>query len=543
MSAAAVNSNSISNNPAVDHLAVLVAAEAEISSSSSSAAAAAAAAAEDVPSSACTRIKKEPVEEATGVKLNSNHVNETDNNDNYRTYTMNHSNDDLSRTGHYKHNLNADSIELDVHHSESVTEGSGSMRDGNNDNKNIMSNADDNDVNAHNDKMSSVQINVLPVETSEEEKNRHYKSNENDNTNNNTNNSDNNHDSMLNPSLEDDRHLDHQHHLHHHLRYKYSSPPTSTVSSINAVAAMTKDKIGNCKGIGTPKLENYEKQWMDRFCALKEYKEKYGDCLVSQRGPYPVLGRWVNKQRDFFKLFKEGKRTTLSLKRVEMLNNIGFAWSAKERKQRIFKRDDEKWMKYYSYLKAYKERHGNCTVRRKYRVDNLPLGEWVHKQRQQWALKNKGKYSTISQDRIDRLNDIDFPWPQHTIYRIHSSSKKTTSGHPDISSFVNHDEEIAVGVHSACAHENSDSAEISGNAAVLNSSVCFQKSGVLAAPGFNAIDMDLYLRGLIPTSEPKQQAIADVHGNAASEIMIGNAVAHHTASNTDELCHESITLL
>ena len=539
MSSAAVNSNSISNTPAVDHLTVLVASEAEIS---------AAAAAEAVPSSACTTIKKEPVEDAAEVRLNSNHITRTDNNDDYHTCKMNHSNEDENRRGHYKHNDIADSIELDVHHSESGTEGSDSMRDGINDNRNIMSKDDDNNVNAHNYKMPSVQINVLPVETSKEENNRHYKSNETENTNYNTNDSGNNHDSILNPNLEDYRHLNHQHHIHHRLRYKYSSTPTSTISSINAVAATTTDKIvGNCKGIGTPKLANYEKQWMDRFCALKEYKEKYGDCLVSQRGPYPVLGRWVNKQRDFFKLFKEGKRTTLSLKRVEMLNNLGFAWSAKERRQRIFKRDDEKWMKYYSYLKAYKERHGNCTVRRKYRVDNLPLGEWVHKQRQQWALKNKGKYSTISQDRIDRLNDIDFPWPQHTVYRVHSSSKKTTSlspiEHPDISSFVNDDEDTPVGVHSACVHENSNSAEISGKAAVSNSSECFQKSGVLAAPGFNAIDMDLYLRGLIPPSEPKQQTATDVHGNAASEIMIGNAVDHHTASNTHELCHESMTLL
>ena len=68
-------------------------------------------------------------------------------------------------------------------------------------------------------------------------------------------------------------------------------------------------------------------------------------------------------------------------------------------------------LRYYEQLKIYKEKHGTCMVKRKFKADDLPLGEWVHKQRQQYTLKKRGKYSTISDERIEKLNELNFTWP------------------------------------------------------------------------------------------------------------------------------------
>jgi len=168
------------------------------------------------------------------------------------------------------------------------------------------------------------------------------------------------------------------------------------------------------KGTGSSKLGNYDKQWLDRYEALKEYKEKFGDSMVSQTGPYPVLGRWVNKQRDFYRLYQAGKRTTLTEKRIDLLKEVGFVWDASARKESIFKRNDASWLKQYELLKAYKDANGNCHVPRKFKADNMPLGEWVHKQRQQYSLMKKGKYSTLSAMRIEKLNELNFHWPSIT---------------------------------------------------------------------------------------------------------------------------------
>lgn len=67
---------------------------------------------------------------------------------------------------------------------------------------------------------------------------------------------------------------------------------------------------------------------------------------------------------------------------------------------------DPRWMKRYQQLKIYYHQHGDCKVPYRYK-DNLPLANWVIKQRQDYK-KNK-----LSQEKIKLLNDINFDWDRH----------------------------------------------------------------------------------------------------------------------------------
>ena len=75
-----------------------------------------------------------------------------------------------------------------------------------------------------------------------------------------------------------------------------------------------------------------EHKWHKRYEELKEYQAEHGDCLVPQMYPLnPALGQWVAKQRVIYSLWKnKNDKFYITPKRIELLERIGFAWSARE---------------------------------------------------------------------------------------------------------------------------------------------------------------------------------------------------------------------
>ena len=61
--------------------------------------------------------------------------------------------------------------------------------------------------------------------------------------------------------------------------------------------------------------------------------EEHGNCNVHTRSG--SLGNWVNNQRRTYRLFKEGKSSTMSDDSIRKLELIGFCWSCK-RQHEIF---------------------------------------------------------------------------------------------------------------------------------------------------------------------------------------------------------------
>ncbi|MDB2644313.1 helicase associated domain-containing protein, partial [Luminiphilus sp.] len=122
--------------------------------------------------------------------------------------------------------------------------------------------------------------------------------------------------------------------------------------------------------------------------ALKQYYAEQGDCLVpnkyvSQSGF--KLGNWVNNQRQ--------AGATLTKERVDRLNRIGFIWDPYE----------QQWEEGFSALKQYYAEHGDCLVPLRYATPSgFKLGNWVSNQRK--------AATTLSKERLDRLNRIGFVW-------------------------------------------------------------------------------------------------------------------------------------
>ncbi len=71
----------------------------------------------------------------------------------------------------------------------------------------------------------------------------------------------------------------------------------------------------------------FEDAWERGFAALQTYKDREGDCLVSQRLMTPDgfnLGKWVSTQRKTNKALLPERR--------QRLNALGFVWDARRRK-------------------------------------------------------------------------------------------------------------------------------------------------------------------------------------------------------------------
>jgi hypothetical protein len=130
--------------------------------------------------------------------------------------------------------------------------------------------------------------------------------------------------------------------------------------------------------------------WEDMFGKLVEYKKKHGTCLVPNRyAADRQLGSWVSTQR------RKYKDNSLSRERQERLNELGFAWATKN-PLRV------PWMIRYQQLSEFFEKHGHSKVPMNYR--DKSLANWVSAQRQD------RKNDSLSQERIDLLNRVEFVW-------------------------------------------------------------------------------------------------------------------------------------
>ena len=76
---------------------------------------------------------------------------------------------------------------------------------------------------------------------------------------------------------------------------------------------------------------------------------------------------------------------------------------------RVVTKHDEKWGSMFEKLLEYKKKHNNTMVPQCYH-DDPRLGRWVHYQRVEYWIYQQTGSAKITEDRIAKLNDINFEW-------------------------------------------------------------------------------------------------------------------------------------
>jgi hypothetical protein len=110
---------------------------------------------------------------------------------------------------------------------------------------------------------------------------------------------------------------------------------------------------------------------LQKLKVLVEYQRRHGHCQVPHNWSKNVaLAQWVKCQRYQQKLREKGKHSTLSDKRNDSLDHLGFVWSS----HRAILEEP------LVELKAYAQIYGNCSMSIDF-LENPTLAVWVKCQR------------------------------------------------------------------------------------------------------------------------------------------------------------------
>jgi hypothetical protein len=176
---------------------------------------------------------------------------------------------------------------------------------------------------------------------------------------------------------------------------------------------LQQERIDQLESIGFAWKSELKTEWTNAFERLVAYKKVHGNTIVPVKyndGGRPSLGQWVITQRHFYRDFEtRGETVGLTFKdRFDKLNDIGFVWDLGSDLQY-----DVPWLAQFENLTAF-QRHYNST-----RVPILSygcddpitrLGVWVSFQIEDYRKYLANKTSTMTPEKINKLNKIGFSW-------------------------------------------------------------------------------------------------------------------------------------
>ena len=128
-------------------------------------------------------------------------------------------------------------------------------------------------------------------------------------------------------------------------------------------------------------------KWERNFALLEQFKERegHGNAPQSHEEDGEKLGKWVGKQRQFY---KTGKLDESYQRRLE---NLGVSWDPFA----------DQWESNFALLEQFKEREGHVNVPQSHEEDGVGLGLWVANQRARGQL---------DEERQHRLETIGLCW-------------------------------------------------------------------------------------------------------------------------------------
>ena len=146
-----------------------------------------------------------------------------------------------------------------------------------------------------------------------------------------------------------------------------------------------------------------DEKWGAQYKNLVQYKKKHGHTNVPTKGyaENPKLGIWVQTQRQQYRKWKQGKHAHITPERIEKLSKLGFVWELRKKTA---------WDERYQQLVQYIEQYGHANVPQGSAENPSSLGNWVKKQREAYQKFNQDEKSTMTQEQIDRLNQLGFVW-------------------------------------------------------------------------------------------------------------------------------------
>ena len=139
-----------------------------------------------------------------------------------------------------------------------------------------------------------------------------------------------------------------------------------------------------------------------------------------------------------YRKYNEGKSSSMTLERIKVLDEVGFIWSGtmpmpmtvsikgrnddnnhKFHVENQLTAQDQAWMNHYNKLKEYWHLNDKSYKNLKVSPQYSSLSSWIVRQRRENQNFKLGEKSTMTKDRIELLDRIDFDWsPRDTNWNI-----------------------------------------------------------------------------------------------------------------------------
>ncbi len=149
------------------------------------------------------------------------------------------------------------------------------------------------------------------------------------------------------------------------------------------------------------KIRKRKQNWEKMYHKLCRYEKEHGHFLFPWGSiEHRDLIRWVGAQRTY------KRRGKLSQEHIEALEKIGFPWrstydTTNKSKERFPGRPSYVWMEKYKILENFYQKNG--TLKPPYYGDHS-ISVWIS------YLRCKYRDGKLSQEKIDMLNALNFPW-------------------------------------------------------------------------------------------------------------------------------------
>jgi hypothetical protein len=98
---------------------------------------------------------------------------------------------------------------------------------------------------------------------------------------------------------------------------------------------------------------------------------------------------------------------------TKKIKRVALEPSTSDKVERFREYQSQQWTTMFEELCAFIKKTGHCQVPHSY-PENESLARWTKRQRYQYKLKQEGKPSTMSDDRIGALNALGFVWDSHS---------------------------------------------------------------------------------------------------------------------------------
>lgn len=145
---------------------------------------------------------------------------------------------------------------------------------------------------------------------------------------------------------------------------------------------------------------------------------------------------WSFRQREYYRQFQAGKKSTLDKKRIKDLDQLGFDWGARgyygnSTNGKPGRRDEDVYNIRIEQLTRVKELHGDCNdIRNIEKVfpveeEHKKLLSWMKNQRKHYKAWKKGAYSSLTMERRQLLEALDFNFEPRKHYAPMGSKKRS----------------------------------------------------------------------------------------------------------------------